>query len=301
MSIYVYAPKWSEVALALTKALGGRRLKKFDGMDFWDKKDRFSLEDGDCVICWSGFIPEIEGVKVLNARETTSTKYQEWYNLAIQGVNTIKVKKNSEVKYPKKMYESGFLPRDDQHVDGMDLLNGSTNTHIWAYKDDFIEEYRIHSFQGRSIRAEIKIPREGFKSVSSHEWVPGLLHPWVRTFAGGWTTRDEKATPELRGLAHNAMRALGLTFGAVDIGKTHNGEHKVIDVNATPAISGGALDSYVRAINRWMKEDPNDARGTKKEQAPAEPIAFIGVGPGEGDLAYRVYQDLLGGPRRRVR
>jgi hypothetical protein len=137
------------------------------------------------------------------------------------------------------------------------VLNAIDPTYFIS-KENFTSEYRIHSFDKRSIRAGVKVPREGFTSCLESEFrlEAGLVHPWIRSFEGGWRVNYDgfKSTPELRKLAHKAVTALGLTFGAVDIGLRADGMMKVLEVDRAPRIEGGTVASYTRAINRWVKE-----------------------------------------------
>ena len=63
-----------------------------------------------------------------------------------------------------------WLGRSNQHVGGADLLHPTGHADFWVKKEALVNEYRVHSFLGRSIRAGRKILREGF-------FVPGTTHP----------------------------------------------------------------------------------------------------------------------------
>ncbi len=257
--MYVYCPRKSTGALELVKALGARRLRDFDGKTFWDKKRKFRLSEGDVVVCWGAQIPEIEGVRILNCLENPINKLKEIQLLSDHGVPTVGVSLSdrSNPKYGVKM-----VPRSIYHTGGTDLLGlGGRRTDYWVTKENFESEYRVHSFNQRSIRAGIKVVRDGFTQVQEGQWKPNanLAHPWVRSFDGGWRIKydgfSSGAVNGLRNVAHQAVKALGLTFGAVDIGRrASDGTLVVLEVNTAPGVEGGTLEAYKKAITKWVEE-----------------------------------------------
>lgn len=262
MSIYVYCGRKSTGALELVNALGAKRLRKFDGLHFRDKTRRHNLKDGDVVICWGESVPEFDGVRVLNALDAPLNKQNELKRLLEKGVPCVRVSTSQELG-PDSLDRVGFIKRSNHHIGGNDLLNGIGRADYYVKKENFVKEYRIHSFNGRSIRAGIKVHREGFTlAASPAAWLPNanLVHPWVRSFDGGWRIQydDFKSTNRQRKIAHMAVAALGLTFGAVDVGELGDGTLKVLEVNRAPGIEGGTIASYTRAINKWL-ERPNEA------------------------------------------
>lgn len=135
-----------------------------------------------------------------------------------------------------------WLPRDNAHVGGNDLLDAPDEPDYWSKKLALTSEVRVHSFDGRSIRAGVKAPREGM-----------VAHPWIRSWDAGWRIRYDgvSAKQAQRDLAHTACRALGLTFGAVDIGLTATGP-VVLEVNRAPGLEGGTVEVYARAIQALL-------------------------------------------------
>lgn len=258
MALYIYCPRPSDGALELVKALGARRLRRFDGLNFWDKRAKFHVAPGDSIVCWGAAIPDIDGVSVLNSDNYDFSKLDEIKRLTDAGVYTVKVgQKVSD-------YGEVMLGRKIYHQGGLDLLDKGTRADYYVVKETFTTEYRVHSFAGRSIRAGVKVARRGFEPCAEAAWKPGLLHPWIRSYDGGWiiSYTGFASTPKLRTLAARAVKALGLTFGAVDIGENHHGTLKVLEVNRSPGIEGGTTAAYVRAINRWFKEGgANDVAG----------------------------------------
>jgi len=136
-----------------------------------------------------------------------------------------------------------WLARRNDHMGGHDLLTPPQNPDFWSKKENLTEEYRIHSFNNKSIRAGVKAPRDGARP-----------HAWIRSYDGGWAIRYAgfESRRAMRELAHRAVNALGLQFGAVDLGRKADGGLIVLEVNRCPGIEGGTTESYARAIERWM-------------------------------------------------
>lgn len=147
---------------------------------------------------------------------------------------------------PVAVMQGEWLPRDANHVGGTDLITPPQRPDFWVKKETLIREYRVHSFGGRSIRGGVKVPREGVATP----------HEWVRSWDGGWriSYADGAIHQAQRDIAHQAVQALGLTFGAVDIGQKADGSMLVLEVNRAPGLEGGTPEAYARAINRWVEE-----------------------------------------------
>ena len=144
-----------------------------------------------------------------------------------------------------------WLPRSNSHIGGSDLLRydsapgAGLPADYWVKKLELVNEYRIHSFLGKSIRAGKKAPREGMTP-----------HSWIRSWDGGWRIAYDgvSSTQAHRTLAHRACQALGLDFAAVDLGERADGSLLVLEANRRPGIEAGTIDSYADSINRWTEE-----------------------------------------------
>lgn len=111
------------------------------------------------------------------------------------------------------------------------------------------DEYRIHVFDGQVIDIQQKRKRQ---EVPNEE-----VDYQIRNLAGGWVfCRDNIDCPSVCStLAIDAVSALGLTFGAVDIGFNRNeGVGYVYEVNTAPGLEGSTLDSYFEALVRYIPE-----------------------------------------------
>lgn len=140
--------------------------------------------------------------------------------------------------------DPNWLPRLRNHVGGNDLLSPPATPDFFVKKENIVEEFRVHSFNGKSIRAGKKEHREGFAQP----------HPWIRSWDGGWRILYDgvSAKQKHRDLAHAAVNALGLTFGAVDIGVKDDGSLIVLEVNRAPGLEGGTVDRYATAIQQFV-------------------------------------------------
>lgn len=140
-----------------------------------------------------------------------------------------------------------WVGRTNNHIGGADLLHPPTTPDYFVKKLDLRREFRVHSFLGRSIRAGMKVRRDDFV---------GTPHAWVRSWDGGWrisyANDPNPVTNVIRELAHRAVAALNLQFGAVDIGEVGNGSFVVLEVNRAPGIEAGTPPKYARAIQEWI-------------------------------------------------
>jgi hypothetical protein len=148
-----------------------------------------------------------------------------------------------------------WLPRKNNHVGGNDLLqNDLQNPDFYSKKLDIVEEYRLHVFRGKSIRAGKKVAQP---TRPDGRTAP---HQWIRSFDAGWVIKYDQfeSNKQMREVAKNAVKALGLDFAAVDIGKLANGTYVALEVNRAPGVEGGTVTAYARAIQNWI-QNPNEA------------------------------------------
>lgn len=262
MGVYIYCPRKSQGALELVQGLGAKRLRRFDGVSFWQKHRPIELAENDIVVCWGASLPEMDGVRILNALEKPINKVDEYKRFVTKGVPTVSVATADGNRVNAQEYlDAGYVARSKVHQGGHDLLFKTGTLDYWSKKLVLKREYRIHSFAGRSIRAGEKVVRDGFTLLEDEtQWKPdaNLAHPWIRSFDGGWRIKYDgfTSTAKMRALAHKAVAALDLTFGAVDIGENSLGQLIVLEVNTAPGLEGGSIQAYIRALTKWIENTP---------------------------------------------
>jgi hypothetical protein len=275
--IIIYRTRPSNGARDLVESLGNCRRGRENSV----RAPRF----GDKVVCWGDSL-NLQGIEVLNGVPIIN-KYEDAVKLKAANVPTVEVSRtrpanqgggfaprpnyrptavqttdgtlteaqvrtalqlmNSYLQAPLTPLPSvEWLGRKFNHVGGGDLLSTQSSYDYWSKKEDLIEEYRVHSFLGKSIRAGKKV--QGAEGVST-------VHPWIRSHDGGWHLAYDgfSSTKEMRKLAKQAVEALGLNFGAVDIGKTREGKLIVLEVNRAPGLEGGTINAYSDAISKWYR------------------------------------------------
>ena len=138
-------------------------------------------------------------------------------------------------------------------------LTGTRGQGIVVMKsiDDFIEaplytkferkckEYRVHVAFGQVIDFQQKKRRNG-----------GEADAFIRNHDNGWVfARQDVVLPEGVGeVSVNAIKALGLAFGGVDIlHRPTTGDTYVLEINTAPGLEGSTLDSYVKAFKQLLK------------------------------------------------
>jgi hypothetical protein len=161
-----------------------------------------------------------------------------------------------------------WVGRMFSHVGGDDLLAPPATPDYYSRKLTFTQEYRVHSFDGRSIRAGRKVLRDGYSTTPG---AAGTLRAssWIRSLDGGWRINYDgfESTRVMRELAASAVNALGLNFGAVDLGQLADGTFVVLEVNRAPGLEGGSVESYGAAVNRFITEHPAGAARTATRRA----------------------------------
>ena len=103
-------------------------------------------------------------------------------------------------------------------------------------------EYRVHVFK------ELGVIDVQQKKRSAE----GVADPYVRNHAAGWVfCRDNVTAPQgVLNAAVDAVMALDLDFGAVDIGFHNNLGPCVYEVNTAPGLEGQTLTNYAEAFKQ---------------------------------------------------
>lgn len=308
---FVFRTPSSTGARELADALGGSRLRRFEGGRFFRRREGghpVNVRNGDILVMWGSFVQGIaNGIRTLN-NVAIHSKFEDAEILRRAGISTVEVSRQrpadqvqaaavdpaiaihrellgeledlvdapfarndvyrrglDEVQariqrfrealalaapVGRRMPAGDWVGRVNDHTGGTDLLTPPPNPDFYVKKVELTREFRIHTFQGLSIRAGEKVPREGF---SLDGRAGARCNPWIRSFDGGWRIKyDEfKSKESMRTLADQAVKALGLDFGAVDIGMKADKSLIVLEVNRAPGLEGGTVAAYQGAIERW--------------------------------------------------
>lgn len=106
-------------------------------------------------------------------------------------------------------------------------------------------EYRIHVFNGKSIKVSQKIWTDTTK----------VYKPWVRNHLNGHTFRipETPLDETSRALAKAAVKALKLDFGAVDLIVDDKGESFILEVNTGPGLVRSGIKKYCTHLAKKLK------------------------------------------------
>lgn len=190
----------------------------------------------------------LAGARVLNNTPVVG-KWEELALLREKGVVT--------PEFSLQSRGEGWHPRRNNHMGGHDFLTPPTRGDYYVRKVEVRSEFRVHILNGVSIRAGIKIHREGFLNP----------HPWVRSYDAGWRLEYGTACQEAlrqagRDLAKAAVEALGLDFGAVDLARKQDGTWCVFEVNRRPGLEGNTT----RVFAEKLREIHDALEGTHEER-----------------------------------
>lgn len=146
------------------------------------------------------------------------------------------------------------LARQESHTRGRDILLCLQNkdisrairwgkTHITEYIPTK-EEYRVHVFGGQVIKVSRKV------LMSREAYVP-----YLRNDDNNHTYRNTriKITDNQKQVAIDAVNALGLDFGAVDMVISDNDSPFVLEVNTGPSLIDSGIEIYSNKIREILE------------------------------------------------
>ena len=211
----------------------------------------------------STFLNEREMVRTSSnkkaARKTFKEKGIRAPELYIRGADVTKFPVVGRTSYHSK--GNGFWMCEDKRAVSRAVSEGAT--HFM----DFIantREYRVHTFiKQQSLENKERAP-EDYVSVKISEKVwqgdgvpdpkePQKNHQFGWVFLGPQNRRDEELDV-VRTVAKQAISALGMDFGAVDVMyQIRNKLPYVLEVNSTPSLADDNADTCERYANRILK------------------------------------------------
>lgn len=240
--ILIYRSAASCGARALAEELdGGVRLKASNL-----KRLSRKFTNADVLVAWGDHLQGFPGRSLNNVAPLS--KLSAARRLTEAKVPTVPTNKSKP--------GDGWVGRTNDHMGGNDLLNPPRQPDFYVQRLDIVKEFRVHSFLGRSIASRVKVLRDGFKlETEPRHRGDAVASPWIRSWDGGWKMvyKDGEVKKKHRTLAHQAVKALGLDFGAVDIGQLADGKLIVLEVNTAPGIEGETLLAYSKAVSGWSR------------------------------------------------
>lgn len=133
-------------------------------------------------------------------------------------------------------------------------------------------EFRVHVFNGQVIDyVQKKKINTASRDENFNEYISSTEHGWI------FARQDILEIPKIKKVAIQAVSALGLDFGAVDI-IYNRGNSYVLEVNTSPGLAGTTLVNYGNALRRLMglgnlPESVTQNLIDQVTQTPERPIA----------------------------
>lgn len=114
---------------------------------------------------------------------------------------------------------------------------------LYTERIDTKSEYRVHVFEGKVISYAKKRRREDWEGDETNREA-------IRSYDNGWVFCREnlRRLERIEQIAVDAVEALGLDFGGVDIVKDQDNKEFVLEVNTACGIEGETLEAYKLAI-----------------------------------------------------
>ncbi len=235
----------SESARRLKEVLGGRPLLKPDGV--------YRPREGDVIINWgSARNPNFlgEGVRMLNLPEhveVASNKLSTLVALSRAGVTTIPFTSNQG---EASSWDGTIYVRNElrgHSGEGIVIIGQDDEVPpapLYTKAIDNQGEYRIHVMNGEVFDYRKKSRMDGDEPTEDQSK--------IRTLGNGWIYRQGnlRRLERVEELAIQAINALNLDFGAVDIIMDANGDVFVLEVNTAVGLADNTLESYQQAFER---------------------------------------------------
>lgn len=234
---------------------------------------RYTPRSGDFVINWGASIVPAWYERLLALTGTRLLNHPRNVGNAANKLNAFRILQQAGVSIPvftTDMREAAGWIRQGNRVFGRDTLTGHSGQGIRVFSPhptvttDWLPEtrmyvreirnhgeYRVHVMNGQVIDYIKKRRRNGERANQEQLDVRNLANGWV------YTRDNLRRLERIEQLAVNAVAALGLDFGAVDIIKNENGEVFVLEVNTACGMSDTTRDAYASAFGALIDSHAN--------------------------------------------
>jgi len=207
-------------------------------------------------------VPIESKLPTLNGNAGKLNKFEELGKLEEKKVPTIPFS-----QYPIRMIKTSvYFGRSFKHTKGKDIVvykdwDAIPHYHKHQYFTQFIphiREFRVWTYRGRHLSAYEKIRR--FKRGKNH---PLKIWNWRNGYAFEYVPECPEA---LKQIGRDAIAALDLDFGAVDVIETEDHRYLVLEVNTAPGTQGPrqGLQNLATKMANWVKGGMKKRRGDVK-------------------------------------
>ena len=208
---------------------------------------RFRSRSNDIIINWgNSTVPNWDYSSILNSPESVAIATNKLSTLrALEAAHVSHVPFTTDISDTLGWDRVVCRHKLSGHSgDGIEIVDGAAQVRAPLYTQ-FIPksvEFRVHVFNGLVIDYTKKIKRVDGEVKSR------VKDDLIRSNTLGWEyIRDVEPRESVKQLAIQAIHALGLDFGAVDIIRS-NRVNYVLEINTACGLSGVGLKAYADAI-----------------------------------------------------
>lgn len=226
-------------------------------------RSRFQPREGDLIINWGSTndLPFGDDVPVLNRPEAIQAATSKLLTFRrLEDAEVPHVTYTTDTAVARGWYDNGegvYARTLDRGRSGRGIIyiapNSIGHPSEWINAPLYTRqgvgrEYRVHVIGGKVVRVQKRYKQEDDNPIRSHD--------------NGYTfiTNGFRRPNGLKKIAVNAVSALGLDFGAVDVVNAmgRNGERRprVLEVNTAVGLEGTTVEDYVRVlIEEYVPEE----------------------------------------------
>lgn len=245
----IYAGRFSHSAALLAEALEGKLIRPHNSK-YWRRPEHILINWGSTNVPAEYGIVNSNPPNFVAMAVSKLRSYARFKQYQIPSLDVVLTKEEARTKWPKKK------------IVARDFDRGSGGRGITVYKPD--EQLRNHVFYTPYFKKEREFRIHTtliYGSIFAQEKLRKKdveVDPYIRShdrgWVFGWKHLEENPIPqEVKDTAHNALMALGLNFGAVDIGWNVKDGLCVFEVNTAPGIEESSLKAYADYFKREFR------------------------------------------------